>query len=62
MVERNLEKEGLKLRINFLVGYLEALECILEKLDALKEDYDASLIELEKLIDKYTKVVDNVHR
>lgn len=62
MEEKRSGVESLRLKINFLVGYLEALECVISKLDSIKEDYEESLLLLEKLIDDYTKVVDKVNR
>lgn len=62
MEEKNFGVESLRLKINFLVGYLEALEYVLGRIEEIKEDYEQSLLQLENLIDDYTKVVDKVNK
>ena len=54
MDENTTGQENRKHKINYLVGYLDALEQILESMDHIRVHYEEVLSQLEESINKFS--------
>lgn len=55
MDEVNSGKENLKQKINYLTGYLDALEEILSSMEHLRDHYEQTLTTLEESIKRFSQ-------